>query len=376
MAELELLSARLRCGSSQQRALTWQKLVSLGESGLEGEQVAKSGLVPVLVAMLEQRPSRRTDVQQQAASLLFEAAVSDAGTEVMMAIDCVPRLTTALQSGSYIKKAKVTAILGLLSMCSKLKDMECNSMPHRHDSLMSTIAVPEVVRVLSQAGCNSDPACTAIILKALQAMLLDPRSVHCFVKAGGVQVIDMLMAHMPSQSSSSVADGSEHVGCWAAGEGVWLPALGVLGQVAKYSAIGSHVILEGPLLSLLLQCCSSSSCGVQLLALEALLSLAAVPDNLPAFAEAGQVIHLAAAMHSCSPTVQEHALQCIKLLSPTFNGRHEMLVIRAMESLIAVVQDSNSVMDELLQSCSNDDGGSLASCSDDDDASLMECDSA
>ncbi len=77
-----------------------------------------------------------------------------------MAIDCVPRLTTALQSGSYIKKAKVTAILGLLSMCSKLKNMECNSTPHRHASLMSTIAVPEVVSVLSQTGvmCSS---CTA-----------------------------------------------------------------------------------------------------------------------------------------------------------------------------------------------------------------------
>ncbi len=44
-------------------------------------------------------------------------------------------------------------------------------------------------------------------------------------------------------------------------------------------------MLQGPLLSVLLQCCSSSSCGVQLLALTALLSLAAVPDNLPAFAK-------------------------------------------------------------------------------------------
>ncbi len=45
MAELELLSARLRCGSSQQRALTWHKLVSLGESGLEGEQVGNLTIV-------------------------------------------------------------------------------------------------------------------------------------------------------------------------------------------------------------------------------------------------------------------------------------------------------------------------------------------
>ena len=81
-----------------------------------------------------------------------------------MAIDCVPRLTTALQSGSYIKKAKVTAILGLLSMCSKLKDMKCNSMPHRHDSLMSTIAVPEVVRVLSQAGAVCSSCMTELCL--------------------------------------------------------------------------------------------------------------------------------------------------------------------------------------------------------------------
>ncbi|KAL0047660.1 hypothetical protein WJX82_008692 [Trebouxia sp. C0006] len=258
MAELELLSARLRRGSSQQRALTWHKLVSLGESGLEGEQVVKSGLVPVLVAMLEQRPSRRTEVQQQAASLLFEAAGSDAATEALMAIDCVPRLTTALQSGSYMKKAKVTAILGLLSMCSKLKDMECNSTPHRHASPMSTIAVPEVVRVLSQAGCTSDPACTAMILKALEAMLLDPNSVHCFVKAGGVQVLDTLMAHMPGQSpssllSSSVGDDSQHLGLLAVGEDVWVPALGMLSQVARFSAIGSQIILEGPLLSIICQ---------------------------------------------------------------------------------------------------------------------------
>ncbi len=77
------------------------------------------------------------------------------------------------------------------------------------------------------------------------------------------------------------------------------------------------------------------------------------------------MIHLAAAMHASSPTVQEHALQCIKLLSPTLNGCHEMLVISAMESLTAGVQDSNSVM-----------GESLESCSDDDDESVMECDLA
>ncbi|KAL0041945.1 hypothetical protein WJX79_009911 [Trebouxia sp. C0005] len=321
--------AQLAIVLSAKRALTWHNLVSLGESGLQGEQVAKSGLMPALVAMLEQRPARRTKVQQQAASLLFEAAGSDAGTEALMAIDCVPRLTTALQSGSYIKKAKVTAILGLLSLCSKLKDVECNSMPHRHASLMSTVAVPEVVRVLSQAGCKSDPACTAMILKALEAILLDPASVHCFVKAGGVQVFDMLMAHMPGQLSSSllsssVDDDSKQLGLWAASKDVWVPALGVLSQVTKYSAIGSQIILEGPLLSLLLQCCSSTSSEVQLLALTALLSLAAVPDNLPAFAKAGRVMHLAAAMHSRSPVVQESALHCIKLFKQESAKKYEV----------------------------------------------------
>ncbi len=42
-----------------------------------------------------------------------------------------------------------------------------------------------------------------------------------------------------------------------------------------------------------------------------------------------------------------------------------MLIISAMESLTAGVQDSNSVMGEELESCS-----------DDDDESLMDCDSA
>jgi len=44
--------------------------------------------VPVLVAMLEQRPSRRTEVQQQAASLLLQAAGSDAGTVCWTAVLC------------------------------------------------------------------------------------------------------------------------------------------------------------------------------------------------------------------------------------------------------------------------------------------------
>ncbi len=48
-------------------------------------------------------------------------------------------------------------------------------------------------------------------------------------------------------------------------------------------------MLQGPLLCALLQSCSSSSCAVQLLALTGLLSLAAMPDNLPAFAKVGPI---------------------------------------------------------------------------------------
>lgn len=43
-------------------------------------QVAKAGLVPVLVALLAQLPShRRAEVQDQAACLLLEAAACDSG---------------------------------------------------------------------------------------------------------------------------------------------------------------------------------------------------------------------------------------------------------------------------------------------------------
>jgi len=59
-------------------------------------------------------------------------------------------------------------------------------------------------------------------------------------------------------------------------------------------------MLQGPVLSLLLQCCSSSSQGVQLLALTALLSLAVVPDNLPAFAKVSPICSdVVCHVHTC-----------------------------------------------------------------------------
>jgi len=73
--------------------------------------------------------------------------------------------------------------------------------------------------------------------------------VQMLLQAGGVQVLDTLLAHMPGQSSSSLLslsgdDDSKHLGLWAASEDVWVPALRMLSQVAKYSAIGAQIILE------------------------------------------------------------------------------------------------------------------------------------
>ena len=50
--------------------------------------------------------------------------------------------------------------------------------------------------------------------------------------------------------------------------------------------------LQGPLLSVLMHCCSSSSLEVQQLALATLNSLATVPESLPAFSRVNCTDHL------------------------------------------------------------------------------------
>ena len=132
--------------------------------------------MPVLVTVLEQVPSRQNpEVQNQAAALLFETAGSDAGRvsyevllvqdllrpsarcshaqplwpaclwtlrlshvplgvyvavamqEELVLMDCIPSLTTALQSGSYIKQARVCAILAMNSEKLPVKLNRCKA---------------------------------------------------------------------------------------------------------------------------------------------------------------------------------------------------------------------------------------------------------
>ena len=118
MSELLRLSHQLKHGCPRQKVIAWQKLVALDENALSGTevctfydrklgsvlrrcrawalvdqqlvvcylvwslctQVANAGLVPLLVALLEQVPShKRAEVQNQAACLLLEAAACDPG---------------------------------------------------------------------------------------------------------------------------------------------------------------------------------------------------------------------------------------------------------------------------------------------------------
>lgn len=363
--DLAQMSVRLRYGSAQQRVLAWQKLVSLDQTGLEGVKVANSGLVPVLVAMVEQIPSRRkSDVQNQAASLLLEAAASDVGMEVLMSMDCIPRLTTALQSGSFIKRARVTAVLGMISKCSQYLQTPYDSAQCSNNTLMlASSSVPEVIRVLAEAGCAS-AACTPMLLEGLSAMLADAASVSCFVQAGGLQVLSKVLMKLSRQASTPVlssssddddrSDGSE----WSEDNSVWLAAMSILNHVTVYSVEGCQMILQGPVLCLLMQCCSSSSWELQLSALTALLALADAPCHWPPVVKAGQAFHLATAMHSTNLAVQHQALKCIKVLMPVLTRHDEQLLITALESLMGGVEDSNSVTGESLDSCGEGDSDS------------------
>lgn len=62
-------------------------------------------------------------------------------------------------------------------------------------------------------------------------------------------------------------------------------------------------MLQGPLLAVLMQCCSSPSLEVQQLALAALNSLAAVPEHLPAFSRVRRPDSHLAATFCCSATL-------------------------------------------------------------------------
>ncbi|KAL3130850.1 hypothetical protein ABBQ38_000182 [Trebouxia sp. C0009 RCD-2024] len=341
MTGLMQIAQQLKYGGTYERVLACQRLMGLDKSAPSGDEVAKAGLVPVLVALLVQLPThRRAEVQDQAACLLLEAAASDNGMEELLHLNCVTHLTAALLSGSCVKRARVTAILGMISISTQDQQKPdqliqyCQTM-----TMLAVSSVPEVVTVLAQSG-SADAASLAMMFKGLEALLQGPVPVECFVQAGALEVLGTLLTTLPlpqSQdllSSSMYDDDCELEDMSTVVQEVWLAAVGVLSQVVVHNPRGSKQILQGPLLAVLMQCCSSPSLEVQQLALAALTSLAAVPAHLPAFSRADEhILHLALAMQSPSRLVQVRALQLIKVVSPFTGDLAEQLLVQALDSL-------------------------------------------
>lgn len=157
-------------------------------TALRPVQVAQAGLVPFLVALLEQVPCPTTgsdEVQDQAACLLLEAATSDLGTvqishinlrtastlsafesvglnaellsltlqEELVHLNCVTQLTAALLSGSCVKRARVIAILGMISISTQDQQKPDHLIQYCQTMMVLAVStVPEVVTVLSQSG--------------------------------------------------------------------------------------------------------------------------------------------------------------------------------------------------------------------------------
>lgn len=73
--------------------------------------------------------------------------------EELLHINCVAHLTAALLSGSCVKRARVTAILGMISISTQ--DQQKPDQLIQYCQTMTVLAVssvPEVVMVLSQSG--------------------------------------------------------------------------------------------------------------------------------------------------------------------------------------------------------------------------------
>lgn len=112
-----------------------------------------------------------------------------------MACDCIPRLTTSLRSGSYNKKAKVIAILGMLSMCCQ-SGPKTNQPCTPHDALLlCTAALPEVITVISRAG---EPCCTCVV-----ALTVPCNNVSCFTLTAYTDLLSCYRQdHMPGRLPS------------------------------------------------------------------------------------------------------------------------------------------------------------------------------
>ena len=71
-------------------------------------------------------------------------------------MDCIPALTTALQSGSYVKQARVCAILGMISMCNQqIQSSGRAAQFSRNATMLSSSSIPEMIKVLDAAGIHA-----------------------------------------------------------------------------------------------------------------------------------------------------------------------------------------------------------------------------
>ena len=66
------------------------------------------------------------------------------------------------------------------------------------------------------------------------------------------------------------------------------------------------------------------------------------------------MLHLVTALGSQNPAVQQLSLLVIKALTPILSQQDESLLANAMEQLVGVAEDSNSVNGESLESCDED----------------------
>ena len=73
--------------------------------------------------------------------------------EELLGLNCVTHLTAALLSGSYVGRARITAILGMISISTQ--DQQKPDQLLQYCQTMTVLAVstvPEVVTVLSRSG--------------------------------------------------------------------------------------------------------------------------------------------------------------------------------------------------------------------------------
>ena len=71
--------------------------------------------------------------------------------------------------------------------------------------------------------------------------------------------------------------------------------------------------------------------------------------------QAGQVLHLAAALRSPHAPIQQLSLSVVTALMPVLTEHDEYLLVNAMECLMSGTEDSNSNNGKTLESCREDD---------------------